>query len=277
MSNEQPKKYPKIRKFSARSRRLEDVRQKLGLTVSDFHAALMEVAGDVPTYAAAATYHAGRTPSVDYLLAVSRRFGYRLEWLADGEEPSTTALFVEGVRRSAIEADRKAKGQPASRSIPIDVKDPPEVQREKIIRNIFPHFGTLGHWAQAAVIEAAERSHADMITQGAAPNDISALIESAAEVALALADMFDPLLSRFGALAEQKRDAFVVHLCQAIIHAIPSHAERVTLNIMHDAALDRKAAAEIDALSDEERKNLGDQIRAGKQRSRPARKKRGNQ
>jgi hypothetical protein len=90
------------------SGRLEDVRKLEGFgetgQLRAFYDAVIEPFGKkddkgkpikpdgFPSYAAARTYHNGRTPPVEYLVAVARRFGYRLEWLATGKGEPHPAL-----------------------------------------------------------------------------------------------------------------------------------------------------------------------------------------
>jgi hypothetical protein len=77
----------KAARVSPISKRLEDIRRAEGLSVRGFFDTIG--ADAFASYAAAVTYHAGREPPVQYLAATSKRFGYRLEWLATGEGESS--------------------------------------------------------------------------------------------------------------------------------------------------------------------------------------------
>jgi hypothetical protein len=83
MSSPRTKKPQKKTRVSPISKRLEDIRSAEDLTVRAFFDEIG--ANAFASYAAAVTYHAGREPPVQYLVAAARRFGYRLEWLATGE------------------------------------------------------------------------------------------------------------------------------------------------------------------------------------------------
>jgi hypothetical protein len=71
--------------------RLEEVRLARRIPhVQAFHAALGETGYRI-SYEAVRTYHAGRVPPVEYLVAVSRRFAVTVDWLATGVGPSESA------------------------------------------------------------------------------------------------------------------------------------------------------------------------------------------
>lgn len=80
--------------------RMEAMREKLGLTPAE----LARVSGLTPT--AISRYRSGsRSPSVDELLALSKAFGVKMEWLLCGEEaapsgpggPGNAPLYNRGI------------------------------------------------------------------------------------------------------------------------------------------------------------------------------------
>lgn len=70
-----------------RTHRVELAREEAGHDLKRFWSQLVDRADLELGYETARRYHRDREPSLDYLVAIAEVFGYRLEWLATGQEP----------------------------------------------------------------------------------------------------------------------------------------------------------------------------------------------
>lgn len=79
--------------------RLEEVREAERCPTLSAFIDRMQTSGEDVVYATAAKYHAGREPSIGYLVAIVRTFGVSAHWLLTGEEPNRCEGCIATERR----------------------------------------------------------------------------------------------------------------------------------------------------------------------------------